>query len=410
MPRKQIVIKTSKKPSSNPYFGWTGLLKEIPWTSIWNIILATGGLMLLMFFLSIGFLPDLDLKSVTTLLAAVAVVGLFLACYLGYALWLPSFMYGALSSSEARILTTKRILLESVSGALSTIFMAIILDGYGGADLQTTALRIIGCLVALLLVVYLLWSWSRQHLVAASTKGVISNDIQNNVEINSNPIAFMGWYLAFSKRYLLNALKPIEHQLQVLKLMASSFARILGWFAWTLLPTVLFIRMMKGGTGYFGGLFDLFLLLLALIVPVIAGLAIREELGQKVFVGFCAGAMIVCGAYLNRPFFISEIVMEFFGLSSRENVVVVLDEQACAAVNIQLGQRPCELDAASKLGKLAQSRLVSRVGLQTVLEIAQKPSPVAEGKITWNRVVVKSAGVISWSYGKPEPSVKVKTP
>jgi hypothetical protein len=405
MLRKNIAIKKMRVSPSNSYFVWIEFLKAVPWASIWNVVLAIGGLILLMFFLSIGFLPDLDLKGVTTLVAAVAVVGLLLVAYLGYVLWFPSFMYGALTSMEVRKLTTKRILLESVSGTLITMFIVLILNGNDGFNLGTTLLRTSGCFLALMLVVYLIWSWSRQHLIDEIAVISVSKDFQGDPEIkfSANPLAAI-------KQFVLGKLRPVEKQLSVVKLMASSLARILGWFAWTIIPTLLFIGMAKPKTGYLGGLFDLFLLLLVLIVPVVAGLAIREQIGQKVIAGFCLGVMFLFGIYLNRPFFISEIVMEFFGLTSRESVVMALDEQGCAAVNAQVKHTPCKFEAVSKLGKLNDARLVSRVGLQTVLEFAPESRPLLGDKAIRTRVILKSTSLISWSYSNRDPMSGAKTP
>ena len=60
----------------------TSTLKELisvnGFNSLWFIILAVGGLFLLVFFMHIGYFPELDLSSTLSLLAAVSLVGLML--------------------------------------------------------------------------------------------------------------------------------------------------------------------------------------------------------------------------------------------------------------------------------------------------------------------------------------------
>lgn len=71
------------------YLGW---LRELPLVQLSQLSLLIGGLMLLAFFARVGFMPDLSMASVLSLLYAVAVLGLIMVLALLLTLVLPSLL------------------------------------------------------------------------------------------------------------------------------------------------------------------------------------------------------------------------------------------------------------------------------------------------------------------------------
>lgn len=71
----------SAKPTESSW--WGASFKAAPFRAISLLTLTLGGLMLLMFFVRLGTVPDLDLASTTASMAAVAVIGLLLVTFIG---------------------------------------------------------------------------------------------------------------------------------------------------------------------------------------------------------------------------------------------------------------------------------------------------------------------------------------
>ncbi|NYE60078.1 cyanate permease [Duganella sp. 1224] len=63
-----------------------------PFITMWNLALIIGGLIALVYFAQLGYLPDLDLKTASSFLLAVALVGVFLSAILMVIFNVPSLM------------------------------------------------------------------------------------------------------------------------------------------------------------------------------------------------------------------------------------------------------------------------------------------------------------------------------
>ncbi len=62
--------------------------------------MAVGGLFLAVFFVSIEYLPDFDLQSMTGVIACVAIVGTFLVLFFGFGLIAPAFVLRPISAQK----------------------------------------------------------------------------------------------------------------------------------------------------------------------------------------------------------------------------------------------------------------------------------------------------------------------
>jgi hypothetical protein len=93
-------IRESRKPLSK-LPEWTDLIRELPIGNFWLILLAFGGIILLTFFASINYLPELEISDLTVLAAASSIMAILYFLALGSIYLAPTFIF-APSSIEVR--------------------------------------------------------------------------------------------------------------------------------------------------------------------------------------------------------------------------------------------------------------------------------------------------------------------
>jgi hypothetical protein len=85
-------------PSGNGEKIWNWFLEYCvrnPFFVLWNLALISGGLITLVHFVSIGYFPDLDIKTASSFLMGIALLGLFLVLLLSIMLVIPSYLIRA---------------------------------------------------------------------------------------------------------------------------------------------------------------------------------------------------------------------------------------------------------------------------------------------------------------------------
>lgn len=107
-----------------PLIPLANALGRIPWVTLWNVSLAVGGIFLISYFASIGFLPDFDLKTLTATIAGVALVGMFLVFLIGFGLISPSFFLNPEKVRKRKIYA----LLEATLGTASAFAFVMAFD------------------------------------------------------------------------------------------------------------------------------------------------------------------------------------------------------------------------------------------------------------------------------------------
>lgn len=328
------------------------LLKSIPWVSLWSLSLVVGGLLLLGYFSSIEYLPDIDLQSISMTVVGVAVVGLYVVFVIGLGLILP------------------------------TLF----LDGSVGTDKR-----------------------ARLHLVLQAAIGILAAFLILINVFYEYPYKQFGWFATFvlfiaaCGLLVLNSGEKTKFSYFMQIIMKGS-----GWGCWALMIPMLFYRVIIGsndpewvtiiGLLAFPILFGSLSIIVAMMPPQ-----------KRVAAQFAAGviAVFLLGSIAQRPALVSQITVAMLGLSIKDRVTLVLTEMGCNSVNMLLDGRPCMFDIDKKLGNLSDVRLVSRIGSQFVIHwrptnttavLSGEFNANADDDRNWRRAILKKEDVISWAY------------
>lgn len=332
-------------------------LNAMPWASLLSLTLAVGGIFLLVFFVSLGFLPDLDFKDLTGIILAVALVGVCTVLVIGGGFVLPT-LYLDLQDQRKRLTALLQAIL-GVVWAFLLVLKAIFASHYPD------------------------WAYAITAFVAIAAPYLISRCVDKHTT-----------WANLGKTYVLVGL----------------------WFVWALaIPLLYFLAMsqqVKREDWEFALRLLSFPLLFAVLSLVAASLPEHQRgLGR---LGAVFLAVVIFSYLSNRPAIIPEAVIRLLGLSlDRDHVTVILTETACNSINLSFRAygKPCEFDLPSKLGVVTDSQIKSRIGAQIVAHWRPLKLPVTartdaqlyaalkDGEnAIWQRIVLNKSEVISWSY------------
>jgi hypothetical protein len=360
----EIQSEDKTKPSDkNQLAELLDQVKEIPWMSLWNLALVVGGLLLITYFASIGFLPDLDLKAIAGTVAGVAIIGLFVVVLLGMGLILPTLF---LSATDDR-----NKWLQIAEPLLGICLAYLVLLSFTPVEMWQLLLGW-GVFGLLLLGIFLYKIYYFPNTV---------NRI--NVFLLFGAVGLWGiWALAFP---MLDYSFLANHSEQ------NEWLEYLHMF--------------------------LFPLLFAVISLVVAKLPKHQRAGGRF--GASIAAVVLMGVASNRPVFIPQAAVAALGLSvQHSSVTLVLSETGCSTANLMLEGKSCIHDQATKLGYLSGAKIISRIGAQVVIDWkpANTSGTTATPTLTtasiatdvvrkeiWRRAVFRKEDVISWAYDVPKP-------
>ncbi len=355
----QLRKNLGKKPVPETSFAQ---LDAIPWISIWNLALAVGGFLLLGYFASIEFLPDLELKDLAGTIAAVAVVGIFIVVLIGGSLLIPALYLEVEEKSKRK----SALYIAGVGIALP--FFAIV-NLAAEHFYRVEGWVILGCITTGL-------SWLITF--SQANKFTVRGFFRTFVYVGM----WAFWVVAVPMVYCFAVLQQGNR------------------------PDWVMAVMLFGVPAFF-----------ALLSLMLSSLPKNQRL--VAFVVFSVVAVFLFSFVLNRPALVPQAVFKMLGLSvDREHVTLVLSENGCNAMNLTLKEngKPCEFDSIAKLGALTDARIVSRVGSQVVIHWrvlklpitartdAQLQAALKDGKNEiWQRVVLKKVDVISWAHERANP-------
>ncbi|MDN2696266.1 hypothetical protein O0882_08060 [Janthinobacterium sp. SUN073] len=122
-------------PSSKPPFYERILDKviESPFATLWNLTAILGGLIALIYFTQLGYLPDLDIKSSAAFFFGIAVVSIFLIVLLVVVFSIPSWMLRS-EVQAAAALAQKRWepgVRVALNGFLAAFFYLLMIGCFG---------------------------------------------------------------------------------------------------------------------------------------------------------------------------------------------------------------------------------------------------------------------------------------
>jgi hypothetical protein len=354
-----------RKPSRNhitkkesPFMAAARILKEIPTLAIWNIVLAIGGTILVMFFGSIGFIPDFDIQSLLGTIAAIAGVTVFVILYLGYCLLLPAWSFSIpkiRSPLAAKFYGSELVLGVSVS----YIAMLGLVIAFGEYKLEIAVALVFAVLIAIVFAV----------LILKTRKDI---GVQKLTEVMEASLRRISW-------------------------------RLMWWFWWAFFFILFLMLMETGEKPIMQSILFMFLL------PVVFGmfsiginaLPLKQKCWLTLF-GSVFG-IVFLGLAINNTTVLPRAAVYWLGLSSGEKeVTLVLSESGCNAVNASTEESYCELDTDTKQGVIEGARIESRIGLQFVIHVKSIDSKEKD-----HRIIIPKEHVIAWSYENKLPPEKV---
>ena len=86
-----FAFRKLRKPPKQDHQAWLRQLLEPIFPFLWKAILGAGGLILLLFFMQIGFMPEIGLADATAMMVAIALSGLVFVVPAGAAMF-PAIM------------------------------------------------------------------------------------------------------------------------------------------------------------------------------------------------------------------------------------------------------------------------------------------------------------------------------
>jgi hypothetical protein len=347
----KIKIKRSSTARVKKLAAFTQLLeftKEIPWAALWSLVLTVGGMILVSYFLSIGYIPDFELKDLVGTIAAVAVVGLLFFMSFGACLILPTLLFSDRIESKEKLRTYGQALV----GILISVLLLLVLFGGNEQDIGRSVWIIVGFLTALAI----------------------------------------DWMI-----------RPKRGTFTISSAAISLLTSIL-WAIWAIIPMAFFAVLNdRAGESDLIALtiMSIFVVLLAIMSIELASVSPDKRIYAGIPVSL--SAVLILGIVTNRPAFLPQAVFEGLGLSvERKSVTLVLSETACNAVNEKNEGFKCIFNPSSKLGSLGNIRIVNRVGTEVLIERkTDSRNTTASGEASRNkqeRLIINKRDVISWSY------------
>jgi len=321
-------------------------------------VLGIGGVLLLIFFARLNFMPDIDLANSTAVLAAVALIGLLVVSFVSFTTFIPG-------------IGTRYVADE----------LDIAIDGYAATAMIVPALSLI-ILIVLHSYDFPHWiaNWEVNYILGfvASLALLLSTIVIARSEDTASPINLSSSPAVKSPKW------------------ARAFGLWLATMLWTLgifFTFYIFLSFARGGDrselellGYSG----LWLLFAALTNIGIAMFKSAQLWRAVLIMGpvSCYLLLILSGNFS----VISVMAIKALGLGEIGPVRVVLTAQACNALNQSAsGKAMCHIPQGQTLGYVCPATIRSRIGGQVLIDVGEPKSD------NYARIVVNKDDVVTWA-------------
>ncbi|GBG02323.1 hypothetical protein AZSI13_16500 [Azospira sp. I13] len=351
---EQTNTKQQQPPKRNQLVELFEQLNAIPWASFWSLSLSVGGLLLLSYFLSIEYLPDLDVSAISVTVAGVAAVGTFLVLMIGFGLTLPMLYVDATDDKKKKMY----LLAQATVGIVLGFGVIANLSYDFGKEI---------------------WAWPVLLLLFV----VLS-------AITTERFTWFNWLKNVGKEAL--------------------------WGFWAITVPMLYYELLTSkGDKDWEDILNLLLFTFAFaVISIMVAYAPAKRRAVARFIAVI-GAVLLLSVAVQRPTLVSQASVAVLGLSQRNPVTLILSESGCNSANLLLVEKPCAFDRGAKLGSLDGVRVVSRIGSQFVVHWQPKDASnidsnghgINDDNQVWRRVILKKDDVVSWAYdfGKKKPTV-----
>lgn len=324
-----------------------------PFITMWNLALMIGGLIALIYFAQLGYMPDLDFKTASSFLLALAILGVFLSSILILVFNVPSLMMRS-DKKVGDIDTGKSFAFRAfLCGATGASFWLMILGlfgldpGHEALGRQILIASGIICFICVAVVAYLAWKTYR-----------------------GRALDFIGRDLIWLFMWLM--LAPTFWGLALMRIRAPSHEDIN-----TLLMT------------------GLFMLIVIAFNAILAALPLNS---RKAFAKYLALSVCLPALYLSMPTESKSLpaaVFSGFAFGGLKNTAFIVKEPACKGLNL-LAPDACTATADKDLGCVKPLQLASRVGNEFLLIVKSGEREV--------KVPVQKTDVLTWGMGIDDKS------
>lgn len=372
---------------------------ENPGKALSISILSFGGILLLIYFFRIGFLPDINLESATTLLYAVSILGLFILVMLAIYLVMPAMASKALwhdYRQQGGLTKTWAIALSSIAACLGCLI------GWMLQDIDNPLGLIYGILIAVALAFFI------AICLAFFIEGSYVPDL-------------IGPPTKYNR-----------HVIKSRKFTAALLVVFTSFVQWLLL---LFVLLLVWGLGNDGVLQNespqaylvfIFPLILSAAIPyIVHRMAWNKAMRLMCMVGpVMLFVLLMITESISKP---SAIVIAHLGAGEYEATRLVLSGKGCKQLNLALGGLHCAEVKDDEPTALCPVSLRSRIGAQILIEVApmtlrdkkqtekqkteKKPiekelvwlnySSTGENSLPRQRVVLDKSMLLAWSTLAP---------
>jgi hypothetical protein len=347
----------------------------------WNAFLLFGGLIFLLYFVRIGYLPELNLKDSAFLLAVAAVTGFFFVASMSGGLIFPGVIWSSLVESRSFRALWPRDLTKRMR--MAALFLGAPLAALGAVFSLSTHLReqdwylfTLGSIPVIFFVGFALaapiFYVRRLKLVRRARRLGVAESLKKSLLISLRQ-SLTYWVL-----YFLSCVFFLVPFL-ILYLVAR---RLVGENVW---ERVVMLALLLA----FVVLFNVF----AAVVP-----RERNQIFWRALLGVVGLflLLIICEAVSS----VSATVMRLYGLGNIPDVSITVNKDGCTTFR-QIGLNPvCEINDTCRFDGLV---IVSRLGSSYYLG-ATDP----QGRKTW--FTVPSTSVLSWRILLPKEASPTPTP
>lgn len=347
-------------------------------------IMFFGGLILLMYFIRIGFMPDIDFKSSTSLIYAVALLGMFFSSYMMLMMVVPGLVLFRAKKATKNI-TARHIFCITIGASIC--WAVFICNQFGFIQ----NILMYGAFVCVVLLVPALGVWMDR-------KWSLPNDAKMEEE---------------NCRVDAPTVDPLKSKL---KAFGWSLLMIVILAFFLTIP-ILFIGVI-GMTGEIRNASNsqavLGLILMVLSVSLSAGViaAGRSKDVAKFSIVIAPSLMILVLVTAGNPSVFSFIAIKALGQGEIRAGRLVVSGKTCREINQTLGQNVCVNTADERATAICPVTIRSRIGSQALLEFAPLMIDVGKNQPNWvvtagktddnkgvllrRRVILDKAKLLSW--------------
>jgi len=359
---------------SAPKRWWAKTFEQHPLRTLSAGALSVGGVLLLMFFAHLGELPEIDLASSTSILAAVALIGLLVGVVFGGSMGVAGWLYLNAGPELDWLRTPFNLRLAAIPGLLMVLW--IIAQSIFGLDYLPTLNGFFLCSGLCLLIGYA----RAEHLLAVGELPLKSRD---GWPFHEAALAFA----AYSLMWKLSLLVGLLCLAAMFPSRTKDFEAVLAIVAWACISAGLSIALAQSNQR---GQLRKFLILAA------TGLIVMVLLTQN-YTGLAVASVRAIG--------LGDVLVK-----------LVLTERGCQIINGAALVPVCQFNKDEKIGVVCPAILKSKIGTPFMVGLApfsergawpaiDAPAPIPIPKaevLSWPRIQALKAQPIDHARETPE--------